>query len=111
MLLFVATHIPKVPNLGLPRDSDKVIHLVSYFTVALLGGRVAVLWGRVCDRAWFTRWVLIYAAYAAFDELTQPFVGRAAEWPDWIADVIGAAAALSIVRLYHGPGRESKDAE
>jgi VanZ family protein len=104
VFLFIMTHIPRVPDLGLPKDSDKVIHLVSYFTLAMLGGRVAMLNRRRFDRAWFTKWVLIYALYAAFDELTQPMVGRVADWSDWIADVIGAAAALSVLRLTYGPG-------
>ena len=37
--------------------------------------------------------ILVMAAYGAFDELTQPLVGRTAAWADWGADVLGAVVA------------------
>ena len=90
---FVATHIPKQ---HLPRGihvGDKMLHAAGYF---LLGGLLLLTrsaWGATWPRraAWV---VLVLAAYAAFDEITQPLVNRAAAVGDWLADTGGALAAV-----------------
>ena len=92
---FVATHIPAkaVPRTGV---GDVVLHFIGYFvlTSSLAAALIAQgLPGR-------TRVPLALATmvfYAALDELTQPLVGRSAAMSDFIANVLGAAAALVVI--------------
>jgi hypothetical protein len=91
---FVATHIParNIPHVA----GDKTLHAVGYF--GLCAVFVLALWARrvrPLHRVTLAWWVL--AAYAALDELTQPFVGRTAAWADWLADLVGIVAAVVII--------------
>jgi VanZ family protein len=94
LLMFFGTHIPRVPR-SLAGANDKVLHLVGY------GGLAALLLVWRCSRGPVTirtialLWLLI-GCYAAFDEITQPIVGRHADVADWIADVVGAAIGLGV---------------
>jgi VanZ family protein len=95
LMLFTGTHLPRVPK-AFAEQSDKVLHLAGY------GGLAAVLlfWrlsrGPVGLRSLALLWIVI-ACYGAFDEVTQPIVGRFCDFGDWVADVTGAAVALAIV--------------
>ena len=40
--------------------------------------------------------IAVAILYGAFDEITQPLVNRHAAWRDWLADVLGALAAIVI---------------
>lgn len=94
--------LSSVSSLGtLPgRNTDKVGHFIGY---ALLGGLMlralaGARWRGVSSRHALAAWVLS-AAYGASDEFHQRFVpGRDAGLPDWIADALGAAAAVLIIR-------------
>jgi VanZ family protein len=99
VLLFAVMHSPKPPGAFLAvRLGDKLTHAGAYYVLGMLGGWVAIRSGRRTDRAWLVRWLLLYAAYAAADELAQFFVpGRVAQLSDWIADVVGATLALAFV--------------
>ena len=88
---FSASHVPQqhVPALHV---TDVVLHAVGFFVLAslfswMLASRGVAPFRRVVAV------ILVMAAYAAFDELTQPLVNRTAAWGDWTADVLGAAAA------------------
>ena len=91
------THIPHPPPLG-PVTSDKVAHFLGY----------GMLTGLLFLAMWFSRPNMRYLplvvlgivmAYGAFDELTQPFFHRDAEFADWLADSAAAVVAVSILGL------------
>ena len=91
---FIATHVPpvRVPTLG---PGDKVLHAAGYFVLSGMfllalsayraprGKRVALV-------------VFTMMFYAAFDELTQLLVARSADIADWLADMVGTAAAIVV---------------
>lgn len=93
----IATHIPvgKLPHIGL---SDKLAHSAGYFVLA--GMFWLTLWAYRAQAS--RRAALVFfvaAAYAAVDEITQPLARRNASFGDWIADVVGAVAALVVCEL------------
>jgi VanZ family protein len=96
-ILVFATHYPKPESLlGRTLPSDKLMHFVAY---GVLGGLVAatlVAYGRR-DVGLHVRVVVVLAIAAIFDELTQPYFGRAAEPLDWVCDCIGLAAGAAVV--------------
>ena len=98
VLLFAAMHTPRqhLPQINVS-GLDKVVHFLGYALLALFGGAYARRAGIRRDRFWFGKWFLIYAMYAAADELLQPFVNRSADVADWIADVSGILAAFFVV--------------
>ncbi|WP_175546822.1 VanZ family protein [Natronohydrobacter thiooxidans] len=67
---------------------DKVAHFVVFFLIALPA--VAVR-----PRAW-AGIVLSASALGGAIELIQPFVGREREFADFVADVLGALAAVPV---------------
>ncbi|MFW6132702.1 MAG: VanZ family protein [Planctomycetota bacterium] len=96
---FVMTHLPsdKVPRLG---AGDVTLHGAGYFG---LGG---VFWLTLASygvsrarRA--TLVICILIVYAAVDEYTQsvPVIGRSGSMTDWVADVVGATAAVLVGEL------------
>ena len=95
---FVATHLPReaVPPSGI---SDEWLHTIGYFVmVAIL---VATLVTRGLPRR--RRVLLLLLAvplYAAFDEITQPLVGRSTSIYDWIMDLCGALLAIVAVESF-----------
>ena len=96
--LFVLTHTPQA---YLPKAdaSDKAVHFLAYLALSFLVGTTLYLAfpGR---RRLMPLGVLVLAAgYGAFDELTQPLVGRFAEWADWYANCAGAATAAAALYL------------
>jgi VanZ family protein len=90
---FVVTHLPpsRLPPPGL---ADYLLHAAGYLVLAVL-----LTWALAAGGRGLPRRALIAAcamiAYAAFDELTQPLVGRAAEWADALADAAGAALGIA----------------
>ncbi|HEX7465314.1 MAG TPA: VanZ family protein [Usitatibacter sp.] len=71
---------------------DKAIHVLYFGTMAFL------LW-IVTDRRWPLAVCLVVAFIGAADETLQAYTpGRTSDLDDWIADAIGAAAALLIAR-------------
>jgi VanZ family protein len=98
VLLFGLTHWPKPPPLGHIPESDKVMHFIAYFTLALAGGRLWLAQRRTLTAGWIIVWWGVYAGYAAIDELLQelPFIHRSCELGDWLADIVGVSAALLI---------------
>jgi VanZ family protein len=86
--LFVSTHVPLEPQISVPGE-DKTLHFVGYGVLALLFG---IAFPRSLRLA-----LIVLALYAAFDELTQPLVGRHCDFHDWLADLGGIAIGLTLV--------------
>jgi VanZ family protein len=78
-----------------PLASDKVVHVVAFAVLSFL---FALAWSLRRPFGWqqFLAVLAILAAYAAFDEATQPLVQRTADRYDWIADLSGALGGLAI---------------
>lgn len=92
--LFVMTHVPVVGGGILSFDfADKIIHLVLYSLLVWLGGRYLIVTDRVQSASTLIVFAGIYAAYAAFDEWSQQFVGRTTSLGDWFADALGIVLA------------------
>jgi VanZ family protein len=92
LTLFVATHIPRAPEIPL-ENGDKLVHFSAYAMLALLA---AACWSCYRPLKWrgLLLIVLAISVYGALDELTQIPVGRTADWRDWVTDVLGAGAAV-----------------
>ena len=98
LAMFVATHIPRVPQeLSLP-GGDKSQHLIAYAGLAFL---VALRLSFGNHLGWKRAATIfgIVAFYGVLDELTQIPVGRTADFYDWIADVTGAVSGLAILAV------------
>lgn len=92
VVIATVTHLP--PG-QLPRvpGSDKTHHLLAYAALALLLG-FALLF--TFPRRWWLPWgvLVVGMCYGGLDEWTQTWVGRTAEFEDWIADAVGTAAGI-----------------
>ena len=106
--MFVATHVtPTVAKAGMVTN-DKIIHGTTYFLLAL---GCALLW-RLGRRLSWVQYAILLAGlmfYGAVDELTQPWVGRRAEWNDWLADCGGVASGLAIFFLLSQRGQQNDE--
>ena len=96
-LLVFATHYPKPEQLlGTNLPSDKTLHFLAYGALGLLAAALVAVSGR-----WSARRVAALAAglvaFAAIDEVTQPWFGRSAEPLDWVYDLIGLAAGIGVI--------------
>ncbi len=100
LLLFLATHKPMH---GAPKwafsGMDKLAHGTLYCVLTVLGGRYLKATGRSLTPALLLVWVAIYAAFGAFDEWTQQFVGRETSFADWMADLVGIVAGTVVLVL------------
>jgi hypothetical protein len=99
LLLFAATH---KPNLAIPMPGrpDLVVHAVVFglWTALLIA---AGFFGPALSRRNLIAAALIAPAYAAFDEATQaiPFIRRQAAWDDFLFNLVGIAAVMSIAAI------------
>ena len=95
--LIYATHHPKPEQLvGTNPPNDKTLHFLAYGALAgIVSAAVAARGSWTKRTAWMVFFVL--AVFAALDEVTQPFFGRAAEALDWVYDGIGMIMGLMIV--------------
>jgi VanZ family protein len=94
---FVATHVPsrRLPDLSV---KDTTLHVIGYFFLAsTLLLTLSAYATRRQARALLVFFIM--AGYAALDEITQPLVNRHAALSDWVADVVGAAAAVIVCEL------------
>ncbi len=89
---FLVSHIPgkELPDLY---GTGKYIHFAGFVGLAtlLLLMLAGFGEGRIVRSA---TTVLVFAAYAATDEWTQPWFGRSCEFSDWLIDTVGAVAAV-----------------
>ena len=99
--LFVGTHIP-VRAEKLPRVSDKLMHFAAYAGLAFQLGLVFAATGDITLRQYLLA-AAVVAAYGVLDELSQIPVGRTADWRDLLADLLGVAAGLCLLRLLQRP--------
>lgn len=99
LLLFVATHYPRVPIPGEIPHSDKVVHFTAFGLLAFLYWQFARARREVGPRfVWSSAVVLI--AYAAVDEYLQQLVGRFTDLMDFIADAAGIVTVLAILEAH-----------
>ncbi len=100
--LLTGTHLPEDhAALATAIDwagGDKMAHFLGYLGLAWLVLGFCRAGGSTASR-WATRWGIAaaLAVLGGIDELTQPYVGRPAEWGDWFADLsgLGLAALLT----------------
>lgn len=90
VLLCFLTLSSRVPQVG-PPFSDKVQHFIGFGFLAL---PLSLAYPR---RAWAV--VAAVAAFGGAIELIQPYVGRASEWADLLADTLGASTAAILARM------------
>lgn len=96
-VLVFLTHYPKPQELlGEDLPPDKVLHFLAYGLLGLLVTATVAAFSRW---SWETaaRTAAALAAFAALDEITQPFFGRSAELLDWVWDLVGIAAGVAAV--------------
>ena len=90
---FVMASMPKPPQL--PGDpGDKVQHIIAFAVLAVLARA-----GWLNVSGW--RLLAGLSAFGALIELVQaiPALNRHADWIDWMADTLAAAAVLGLVAL------------
>lgn len=77
-------------QVGIPEPWDKLVHACAF-------GLLAFVWYRAIHSFWMA-WV-ITALYGLSDEIHQGFVpGRARDIEDWLADMVGAAVVVWLLR-------------
>ena len=92
---FVTTHVPEAPLRSISLH-DKALHFLGYLVLSVWLGLTLAARGVPAIRR--MGWVVgVSAAYGAFDELTQPIVGRCTSLTDWLANVCGAIAAVLLL--------------
>src|SRR3954467_15829381 len=86
VMLFVLTHTPPVHMPAAP-GNDKLMHFLPYLVLGFLVGTTLYL-ALPSQRGRIALLVLLLgAACAAFDELTQPLTGPFATSGDWFSSV------------------------
>jgi VanZ family protein len=99
LILFISTHVPRLPRVGGPVGWDKAAHFFGYLVLALLTCTVLLRGERWSRRGAF----LVLAglmAYGVLDELLQiPIPHRTADLWDWTCDSLGAAAGIVVFRV------------
>jgi VanZ family protein len=98
VLIEVLTSWPSPPTFGAPAGADKAVHVVLYAVLAFLVVR-AVRPGKPSAPVMLSV-ALAVAAWAAADEWHQRFsTDRSPSVADWVADVAGVVAGVSVRRL------------
>jgi VanZ family protein len=97
LALVFATHYPEPEKLLGPNPpSDKTLHVLAYGTLGLLTAGVLAVSGRWSPRS-IAGMATGLAAFAAADEITQPWFGRSAEPLDWLCDLVGLAIGIGAI--------------
>jgi VanZ family protein len=90
----IASHIPQENLPELPTNG-KILHFLGFFGLSTLMVLALAAYGKgALKRNLWT--LLIFAAYAAFDEGTQPYFHRHGCVSDWVLDTSSAALALIV---------------
>jgi VanZ family protein len=97
-VMFLGTHLPIHVAHGVG-GGDHIAHLVAYMVLTVC---ILTSWelssGILQPQHYFTVW-LFGTLYGAFDEITQIPVGRHCDGMDWLADIVGIVAGLTIFRI------------
>jgi VanZ family protein len=100
---FTVSHLPAERLPELP-TTDVSLHAVGFFVLGTVLFWTLTAFGLGTLRRFVTAAVAL-AAYAALDEATQPLFRRYGTVSDWLADMVGAAAALAVCGLVMGVSR------
>ena len=118
MLYSNLTHFGAVMTLG---SRDKLVHCAAYLLFTLLAFWAAASYPRIRQRmggsAFSSAGIMILCAVLAWgllDEGTQPIFGRVFDWHDYLANVLGAGLAVSLVAIvlrskHLGPANRAAD--
>ena len=100
IVFFVLTHWPveEMPDTPFIPHIDKVVHFSLYAVLGFLLSQRVISDGNFKKRLGIV--LVVLAAYGAFDEISQPYMGRTMELIDWIADVCGAMMGIVMHRLW-----------
>jgi VanZ family protein len=99
VLLFAATHYPRVRIPGEIPHGDKLIHFAAFGLLALLFWQFGKARGPLGPRfVWIAAAILI--PYAGLDEWLQQFVGRFTDLMDFIANTAGIVAVLAVLEAH-----------
>jgi len=85
---------PHPPRLAGPFQWDKLDHFIAYFGLSLLA---TLAWGLRRSLLWV---FLAVVALGGSLEIIQSFVGRDAEWGDFLANDLGAMLGLALAIAY-----------
>jgi VanZ family protein len=100
ILLFSATHYPKVPLPAPIPQTDKVVHFAAFGLLAFLLWKCVESFDRqLSGRFVWIAWVVL-GAYAALDEYLQQFVNRQTSLADWLADLAGISSVLLVLEVH-----------
>lgn len=105
-LILVGTSLPPTALPNGPENSDKVAHLLLYGVLAALFARALeqVAAEREHERAQLAlsvmKTLMFCAIFGALDEWHQQFVQRTTSLADWIADMAGAVAGVTVLVAY-----------
>lgn len=94
--MFTMTHLPKerVPR-NLALAGDKTLHFLAFMGLGFLASLAIQLRFSHLGRFAYAIPILLFGlAYAWFDELTQPLVGRHFDYKDLVADGAGLLAGM-----------------
>lgn len=91
---FVATHLP-ADRLPVIRVGDKSMHFVGYFVLTFMFAMTLFVHGVGRWRGFITA-IVVMTVYGAFDEVTQPWFNRYADFADWLIDLAGMATAVAV---------------
>ncbi len=98
LALVLGTHLPD-ENIAVKStislvQGDKAAHFLGFLGLSIL------VFG-LCGLGGITRSALFVgiglALFATIDELTQPFVGRSAEFSDWLCDLLGITVGWTFI--------------
>jgi len=101
-----------VPNLDSEQTglSDKTLHFWTYGALGalMLRALARASWRGTAVRSALGAWTLT-SAWGALDEVHQALVpGRFPSWADWLADALGAAAAVGLGLVLARRRRENR---
>lgn len=109
LLIFYVSSMSNPPGVPPIANFDKLIHFGEYGLLGLLLGRALGL-ARLKKRYWaiFAVSLMIGASVAGADEHYQGAVsGREKSLADFLADVLGLLAALTVLRVWAVRGKKS----
>ena len=107
--LFVLTHLPIRAQVNIS-GIDKLQHAIAYCGLAILLCVAAAMF-RPASRLVLIGVLLLIAAYAAFDEISQGWVRhRSPDIWDWCADLFGASLGTALYSSVRTRWRRSRDA-